>query len=413
MLLKNSPRSAVFALVACAAAAAALTGCQGKKQETSQANAAPQAVLVSVQEIKLQDAVMRTDLPGRTSAYRVAEVRPQVSGIIQKRLFEEGAEVKEGQSLYQIDPAVYEANVASAKASLLQAQATLVSARADAKRSAELVKVNAVSRSSDDSAQAAYKVAVANVEAAKAALASAQIDLRYTKVTSPITGKVSLSEVTPGALVTANQAQRLTVVQQLDPIYVDVTQSYDVLAKLREQAKAGIIKTGTEGSADVQLILEGERIYSSIGKLTFQDALVDESTGTVRIRAVFPNPDRELMPGMYVRARLVDGVREKAVKLDQRATMRRSTGEPYVYVVTNDNKVESRDIVIAGADGPYWVLDKGLSEGDRVIVEGIQHVRPGTLVRCEPAGAPGEVKPAAAAEGAAAGAAAAAGKASN
>lgn len=394
MMWKNSPRYAVFALAACATVAA-LSGCQGKKQGAAPtAAAAPQAVLVSVQEIKLQSVIMRTELPGRTSAYRVAEVRPQVSGIIQKRLFEEGAEVKEGQSLYQIDPAVYEANVASAKASLLQAQATLVSAQADAKRSAELVKVNAVSRSANDTAQANYKVALANVEAAKAALKAAQIDLRYTAVTSPITGKVSLSEVTPGALVTANQAQRLTVVQQLDPIYVDVTQSYDVLANLREQAKEGIIKTGTEGSTDVQLILEGDRVYDAIGKLTFQDTLVDESTGTVRIRAVFPNPDRELMPGMYVRARLVDGVREKAVKLDQRATMRRNTGEPYVYVVNRDNKVESRDIKIAGAEGPYWVLDSGLSEGDRVIIDGIQHVRPGSLVRCEPASAPGE-KPAA------------------
>lgn len=394
MMWKNTPRLAVFALAACATVAA-LSGCQGKKQTAAPtAAAAPQAVLVSVQEIKLQNVIMRTELPGRTSAYRVAEVRPQVSGIIQKRLFEEGAEVKEGQSLYQIDPAVYEANVASAKAALLQAQATLVSAKADAKRSAELVKVNAVSRSANDTAQANYKVAIANVEAAKAALEAAQIDLRYTEVTSPITGKVSLSEVTPGALVTANQAQRLTVVQQLDPIYVDVTQSYDVLANLRQQAKEGLIKLGTEGSADVQLILEGDRVYGPIGKLTFQDTLVDESTGTVRIRAVFSNPDRELMPGMYVRARLVDGVREKAVKLDQRATMRRNTGEPYVYVVNRDNKVESRDIKIAGAEGPYWVLDSGLSEGDRVIVDGIQHVRPGSLVRCEPASAPGE-KPAA------------------
>ncbi len=379
MMLTNMPRLAVLALAA--SAALALTGCDGKKLDAAPQQAAAQrAVQVTIQEIHLQDAVMRTELPGRTSAYRVAEVRPQVSGIIQERLFEEGSEVKLGQSLYQIDPAVYEANVASARAALLQAEATLVSAKADAKRSAELVKVNAVSRSANDTAQANYKVAVANVAAAKAALEAARIDLRYTKVTSPISGKVSLSEVTPGALVTANQAARLTVVQQLDPIYVDVTQSYDVIANLRQQAKEGVIKLGTEGSTDVQLVLENGRIYNSLGKLTFQDALVDESTGTVRIRAVFPNPDRELMPGMYVRARLVDGVREKAVKLDQRATMRRNTGEPYVYIVNKDNKVESRDIVIAGAEGAYWVLDSGLSEGDKVIVEGIQHVRPGSLV---------------------------------
>ena len=217
-------------LVVAGLAATALTGCLDKGGNQQQAAATPQAVQVVVQQVELSDAIIRTDAPGRATAYQTAEVRPQVSGILQKRLFEEGAMVKEGQSLYRIDPALYKAQVASAKASLLQARANLASTKADAKRSAELVKVNAVSRSADDQAQAAYKVAIANVEAAKAALATAQINLDYTEVRSPISGRVSLSEVTPGALVTANQTSRLTVVQQLDPIYVDVTQSFDELS---------------------------------------------------------------------------------------------------------------------------------------------------------------------------------------
>lgn len=240
-----------YVLIAAGFAAASLTGCLDKGGNQQQAAAAPQAVQVVVQPVELSDAIMRTEAPGRATAYQTAEVRPQVSGILQKRLFKEGAMVKEGQSLYRIDPAIYKAQVASAKAALLQTRANLASTKADAKRSAELVKVNAVSRSANDQAQAAYKVALANVEAAKAALDTAQINLRYTEVRSPITGRVSLSEVTPGALVTANQTNRLTVVQQLDPIYVDVTQSFNELSKLREQAAAGILKVNKDGSADV------------------------------------------------------------------------------------------------------------------------------------------------------------------
>ena len=364
-------------LVVAGLAATALTGCLDKGGIQQQAAATPQAVQVVVQQVELSDAIIRTDAPGRATAYQTAEVRPQVSGILQKRLFEEGAMVKEGQSLYRIDPALYKAQVASAKASLLQARANLASTKADAKRSAELVKVNAVSRSADDQAQAAYKVAIANVEAAKAALATAQINLDYTEVRSPITGRVSLSEVTPGAL---------TVVQQLDPIYVDVTQSFDELSRLREQAAKGMLKVNKDGSADVQLILDGDKTYKHLGRLTFKDALVDESTGTVRVRAVFDNPDGDLLPGMFVRARLVDGVRENVIKIDQRATMRRTTGDPYVYVVNAENKVESRDVVIGGTEGNNWIINKGLKDGDKVIVEGLQRVRPGALVQYTVAG---------------------------
>ena len=375
MLSKVQMRSAAVGVLA-ALSAVVLSGCGEKKAAPQQARAVP----VEVTVVELSDAVIHTELPGRTSAYRVAEVRPQVSGIIEKRLFEEGGDVKEGQSLYQIDSSLYKANVASARAALLQAEANLVSTRADAKRSTQLVKINAVSKQANDAAQANYKVALANVEAARAQLDVARINLRYTEVKSPIAGKVSLSEVTPGALVTANQSARLTVVQQLDPIYVDVTQSYDKLAELRAMIQSGAMKVSEKGEADVSIVLDNGSVYQHPGKLTFQDALVDETTGSVRIRAVVPNPDHILMPGQFVRAKLTDGVREKVVLLDQRATMRHTTGAPYVYVVNKENKVEIRDIVISSAEGDRWVVEKGLNAGDKVIVLGIQKVRPGVLV---------------------------------
>ena len=206
-----------------------------------------------------------------------------------------------------------------------------------------------------------------SVAAAKAALDTARINLRYTQVKSPISGQVSLSEVTPGALVTANQAARLTVVQQLDPIYVDVTQSYGVMDKIRRRFADGeLTNGGTE--AEVELVLDDGAKYAHKGKLTFKDALVNETTGTVRIRAEFPNPERRLMPGQYVRAVINEGVRKNVIKLDQRATMRHTNGKPYVYVLTDDNKVQTRDIVTSGTEGAYWLVDSGLKAGDRVIV---------------------------------------------
>ena len=198
--------------------------------------------------------------------------------------------------------------------------------------------------------------------------------------------------------MTANQTSRLTVVQQLDPIYVDVTQSFDELSRLREQAAKGQLKVNKDGSADVQLILDGDKTYKHLGRLTFKDALVDESTGTVRVRAVFDNPDGDLLPGMFVRARLVDGVRENVIKIDQRATMRRTTGDPYVYVVNAENKVESRDVVIGGTEGTNWIINKGLKNGDKVIVEGLQRVRPGALVQYTLAGEKPAAAPAQAAK---------------
>lgn len=371
----------IAAALSAALACSMLAGCLDLDEKGGAQKApAARATEVDIAVVKRTDAVVSTELSGRTNAYRIAEVRPQVSGIVQSRLFEEGSEVKAGQPLYQIDPALFEAQVQSAKAAVLQAEANLYKAKADAKRSAELVKSRAVSASSNDAAQAAYRVAEANLVAAKAGLKTAQVNLGYTHVKSPISGRVSISEVTPGALVTAQQGTALTTVHQLDPIYVDVTQSYEKLLALREKMEKGILKTDPSGNTEVQLILDSGAVYPEMGKLSVQDALVDEVSGTVRIRALFPNPKRVLMPGMYVRARLIEGIQSDIVKLDQRAVMRAQNGAPYCYVVTKDNKVESRYITIDGVEGSNWIVTKGLEVGDKVIVNGILKVRPGAAV---------------------------------
>ena len=363
-----STRSKILMLAFAAALAAGLAGCH--KQTAVQG---PHATPVGVQVAELSDEIVKSELPGRLTAYRTAEVRPQVTGIILKRLFEEGSQVQEGQSLYQIDPTLYKAAVAQATASVAQAEANLRLAQADAKRSKSLLASKAVSEQADEAAQAKYKVAQANLLAAKE-------NLRYTEVKSPIPGRVSLSEVTPGALVTANQAARLTVVQQLDPIYMDVQQSYEALAKLKSQLATGYLKKDTNGEADVTITLADGQVYPYKGKLMFKDALVDETTGSVRLRAVFPNPDGTLLPGMFARAKAVDGVREKVIRISQKAVMRAQNGNPYVFVVNKSNRVESRDVVLHYADGTDWVLEKGLSAGDVVIVDGTLRVRVNDLV---------------------------------
>lgn len=372
MVLKAKSKIVVLSLAA--AMVAGLSGCH--KEASPTVRATP----VGVQVVELSDAVIYSELAGRANAFRVAEVRPQVSGIIKSRFFEEGAEVKEGESLYQIDPTIYKAAVAQAQASVEQAKANLELAKADAKRSSGLLKAQAVSKQADETTQAQLKVAKANLLAAQAALTTAQENLRYTEVKSPIPGKVSLSEVTPGALVTANQASRLTVVQQLDPIYIDVTQSYESLAKLKKQLETGYLKDLPADSANVSITLSDGSTYPYHGLLTFKDALVDESTGTVRVRALFPNPQRTLLPGMFVRAKLVDGIREKVIRINQKALLRNQNGTPYVYVVNKDNRIETRDIVVQCPDGTDWILEKGLSAGEVIVIDGTLRVRPGSLV---------------------------------
>lgn len=374
--LRNKIRLAALSLVA----ATMVSGCGKGQSEGQQAATNRPPVEVKVVTVRPENLSITTQLTGRTSAYAVAEVRPQVNGILQKRLFREGQDVKAGEQLYQIDPAIYEAQLQSAKATLAQARATLAQARADARRSSELVKVNAVSKQADDAAQAALKTAVAAVKAGEAAVKTAQINLDYTKVQSPITGRVSRSEFTEGALLSAYQTQYLTVVQQLDPIYVDVTQTADDLLRFKREIAQGTLKTNADGSAPVSLLLSDGTNYPLQGKLTFTDAQVEEGTGTVKLRAVFPNPNQDLLPGMFVRAHLVEGVRPDGIKVHMQSVMRDVRGDSYVYIVTPENKVEQRSVTVARTDGVYWVVDAGLKAGDRVMFEGFQRVQPGATV---------------------------------
>ncbi len=378
-------RNSLYVALSCALGAALLmTGCQ---QEANSSGAGAPAVAqqmppaqVKVVTVKPAPTPIQTELSGRTSAYYVADVRPQVNGILQKRLFTEGQEVKAGEPLYQIDPAEYEAQLKSAQATLAQARATLSQASADAKRSSELLKVKAVSKQSDDAAQAAYKTAVAAVKAGEAAVTTAKINLDYTKVRSPISGRVSRSEFTEGALLTAYQATALTNVQQLDPIYVDVTQTADDLLRFRREIADGTLKTNADGSADVTLTLSDGTVYPQKGKLTFTGAEVEESTGSVKLRAVFPNPERMLLPGMYVRALLLEGTRPEGILVHMQSVMRDARGNPYVYVVNADNKVEVREIKTEQTIGTYWLVNSGLKAGDRVMFEGFQSTAPGRTV---------------------------------
>ena len=373
-----------FAMVSAAVCTALLlTACN--KQAGSQAasaKAAPQErpIPVAVVSAITKPIEVQQEISGRTVAYRVAEVRPQVNGVLQKRLFTEGAQVKEGQPLYQIDASTYIAAEASAQAALAQAEAQLSLAKADAARSSELVKVNAVSRQSHDTVQARVKTADAAVKSAKAALTNARINVRYTSVRAPISGRVSISEVTPGALMTAYQPQRMTVIHQLDPIYVDVKQTNTQLLKLRADIASGRIKSSPDGTTTVKIRLEDSSEYPLAGKLTFSGVAVGEDSGTVTLRAVFPNPDGILLPGMYVRAMLPTGNIPNAVLITQRAVMRDMRGDPFVYTVNKDNRVERRVIKTGEAIGGDWVVDSGLTSEDKVIVEGLDKVRPGTLV---------------------------------
>ena len=371
MLLKQKTLHAAIGLAL--SAVVLLTGCE-KNTFVSSAIAAehqmpPQEVVVVT--AKAEPLHIATVLTGRTNSYTVAEVRPQVNGILQKRLFKEGQEVKAGDPLYQIDPAIYEAQLKSSEASLAQARAQLTQASADAKRSRELVKTNAVSKQSDDAAQAAMKTAQAAVKAAEAAVLTAKINLDYTKVRSPISGRVSRS---------AYQRTDLTTVQQLDPIYVDVTQTADEMLRIQREIAAGTLKTDTQGAAEVELILSDGSKYAQKGKLTFTDVQVDESTGSVRLRAEFANPDRLLLPGMFVRANLVEGLRPDGILVHMQSVMRDTRGNTYVYVVDKDNKVERRNIVATQTQGTFWIVDSGIQAGDRVIFEGFQRTAPGAVV---------------------------------
>ena len=324
--------------------------------------------------------VYTTALAGRIASFQVAEVRPQVGGILQQRLFTEGADVKAGQALYQIDPATYEAALDSAQAALMKAEANVTPARLKAERFRELLAIKAVSKQEYDDAQAAFKQAEADVAVNRAAVKTARINLEYTKVRSPISGRIGKSAFTPGALVTANQAQALTSVRQLDPVYVDITQSSQDLLRLRAQFTYGELRSAAE-EAPVRLKLENGAMYPHEGRLQFTDVSVDESTGMVSLRALFPNPEHILLPGMYVRAVIAEGVDENALLVPQRALRRDPKGQASVLLVDGGGKVDVRLVDVGRTVGDSWQVLSGLKPGDRVIVEGGQNVRPGMSVK--------------------------------
>lgn len=331
---------------------------------------------VTVVTMQPQPVPRLTELPGRTTAFLTAEIRPQVSGVIRDRLFTEGQEVKAGQPLYQIDPASYQAALDSALASQQKAEAGVVSAQLTVDRYRPLAKARAVSQQDLDTAVATLRQGQADVAAAKASVETARINLDYTKVVSPITGRTGRSAVTPGALVTADQTTALVTVTQLDPIYVDVTQPSSALLSLRRELAAGRV-SGADGHATVRLILEDGSVYEHPGTLQFSEVTVDQTTSSVTLRAVFPNPDGLLMPGMYVHERLQQGIDPAAFLVPQQAVGRDSRGRAVVQVVGSDDTAEERAVKAERTLGGDWVVTEGLAAGDRVVVEGLQRVRPG------------------------------------
>jgi membrane fusion protein (multidrug efflux system) len=352
-----------------------VTSC-GKKPAGMPAGAATDVGVVVVTSGPVD---MTAELSGRTSAYLVSEVRPQVGGIIKSRLFTEGGYVKQGQSLYQIDAAPFQAQYASAQAAVAQAKAAQTTAKLKAQRYAELVKINAVSEQDNDDAQATLAQADASVASANAALQTAGINLQYTKVIAPISGRIGKSTVTPGALVTASQATELAKIQNIDQVYLDINQSVNDLMALKRAAASGTL--GEASTADVELILQDGTVYPSKGKLQFSDVSVDEATGTVTLRALFPNPTGALLPGMYAKARIVSGVVSNGILVPQPAVTRDPKGNATVMVVTKDNKATVRPIQVAQTVGDKWLVTGGLQPGERVIVEGLQKIRPDAPVK--------------------------------
>jgi len=346
--------------------------------------AAPPPVEVGVITVKATSVPLERELPGRVTAFRVAEVRARVTGIVQKRLFEEGADVKEGQALFKIDPAPYEAALESATAGLQRAEATLAGRRLSSQRYQELLGTNAIAKQEYDDAVATLKGAEADVAAGRAAVKTARINLGYTTVSAPIPGRIGRAEVTEGAFAQASSATLLATVQQLDPVYVDLTWSAAELARLRQEIAAGKIQAA-DGQAPVTVILQDGRVYPEPGKLQFADASVDPSTGSISLRAVVPNPRGELLPGLFVRARLPEGTTPNGILVPQKGVTRDATGRATALVVTADKKVERRTLTTDRAVGNAWLVSEGLAPGDQVVVEGLQKIRPGATVNPVPA----------------------------
>ena len=393
------------ALTACALATSiALVGCSKDPKEAEQAAAAQKMPPTEVGVIvaQPQSVEQSVELSGRTSAYQISEVRPQTSGVILKRLFTEGSFVHEGQPLYEVDSSINRANLESAKASLVRQQANLNALQIKANRYRQLVGINAVSKQEYDDLVAQIKLAEADIAASNAAVKNAQIDLGYSTVRSPISGQSGRSSVTAGALVTANQANALVTIQQLDPIYVDISQSSAELLRLRQQLSQGSIDRSN--NTKVRLKLEDGSFYAVEGNLAFSDASVNPETGSITLRAVFSNPNHLLLPGMFANAQIVQGVIPNAYLIPQAAITRTPTGQAMAMLVNAKGQVEARPVTTTGAQGQNWIVTQGLQTGDKVIVDGIAKVKPEQPVVAKPYQAKPDATqaPAAAKEGASA-----------
>lgn len=359
-----------------------LYGCEKGYGEQQTATApVPEVVTLTIAPQRLE---LTTELPGRTSAYLVAEIRPQVNGIIQKRKFREGSDVKAGQLLYQIDPAPFQVALDSARAALGKAQANLPSIRSRVERYRELLVDNAVSRQDYDDAVAAVDQAKAEIEYWKTQVEAARINLGYTQVNAPISGRIGRSSVTDGALVTAYQPASLAVIQQLDPIYVDVTQSSAELLRLKRNLESGRLSADRKNGKAVRILLEDGSAYPLEGRLQFREVTVDPATGSYTVRIVVPNPEHLLLPGMFVRAVIQEGIAEQAILAPQQGVSRNTKGEAVALIVEETGTVRQRVLTLNRAIGDQWLVSSGLSAGDRLIVEGMMNVRPGTAAKAIP-----------------------------
>lgn len=380
------PAFTLLTLAVAVIAAFTLSACGQAASQSGGAPGATPPAKVGVMTLQPQRVELNAELAGRTVAYQTAEVRPQVTGIVKTRAFSEGSDVRAGQLLYQIDPASYQAALDSARAALARAEASATTARLKAGRYDELAGIDAVSQQLRDDTQAALKQADADVAAARAALRSAQIDLDRTRVTAPIAGRIGRSAVTPGALVTANQAGAMATLQQLDPIYVDVTQTSAELLRLQRDLAEGRLQRDAAGRARVKLLLEDGSTYPLEGRLQFSELQVDPASGSVTLRAQFPNPKRQLLPGMYVRAQVQSGVQGQALLVPQAAVSRDARGNATALVV-KDGKAETRQLQTGAVVNGQWLVTAGLAAGDQLIVDGLQRLRPGAPVQAAPAAA--------------------------
>ncbi|MEI2301152.1 efflux RND transporter periplasmic adaptor subunit [Ensifer sp. MJa1] len=364
-------------LAAALATVILLSGCQ--KEEAQPAAAAFPPSAVAVFTTKAETLPITNELPGRITATRVAEVRPRVSGIVVERVFQQGSKVNEGDVLYRIDPAPFRVQVEKAEATLRRAQSVRQQAQQKADRQEQLKKANVVAAQQFDDASALLAAADADVAIAQAGLAAAKLDLQYADVTAPISGRIGRALITEGALVSANSSENLATIQQLDPLYADFTQSATDLIRLRKALEEGKSMSGDE-EAEVQLLLDDGTAYEHKGKLLFSEAAVDATTGQVTLRGEFPNPDNDLLPGMYVRVLVQQGVEKDAITVPQQAVQRNNAGQSQVYVVTADKKVEFRNVTLGRTVGTRWQVTSGLKADEKVIVEGFQKIGPGAPV---------------------------------